>query len=653
MDKNNPTNLMLINATHPEEYRVAIVRGNRLENIYIENERGAIRCKGDIYKGRITRVEPSLQAAFVDFGSERHGFLPLKEIAPSYYKRNAATEGEDTAEATPDSIKEGQEVIIQIVKGERGNKGAALTTYITLAGCYLVLMPNNPRAGGISRRIEGDEREQLKNLLNALAVPPEMGLIVRTAGVDKSVEELQWDLEILLRLWQAITDTHQRPAPFLIHRESDILTRAIRDYLRKDTDAILVDSQKVFEDCQQHIARIRPEFTDRVQLYEDSVPIFTKYNVESQIETAFQHDVRLPSGGFIVIQSTEAMVAIDVNSAQDTKGENIEETAFNTNTEAAVEIARQLRLRDIGGLIAIDFIDMESYDNQRDVLNTFAQEVQMDKARVQYNRISKFGLLEVSRQRLGPSLSESNQVLCPRCNGQGRIRNIESLAFYILRNLRQEMTNPDLAELRVQVPIEVASYLLNEKRTTLIQFEEERGISIKIIPNSYMETPAYKIDKYTKNQLPSLRRRPSYKSAERPSQPESELQPAAEEHYEEAAITTVAAPVRPPAAATQSRHAKQQKPGLIQRLWKKLFAKTATAPAATKKPEHRGSRSGGYQHRSGGGHHQQRRHSEHRGNHRQGQDGGRRRSHHQRSKPRSHHQGQGSRHNNNKGDQQS
>jgi len=629
----HPSNLMLINATHPEEYRVAIVKGSRLENIYIENERGIIRCKGDIYKGRVSRVEPSLQAAFVDFGSERHGFLPLKEIASSYHKHSNASEPSDI-------ISEGQEVIVQIVKGERGNKGAALTTYITLAGCYLVLMPNNPKAGGISRRIEGDEREQLKNLLNALSVPEEMGLIVRTAGVDKSMEELQWDLEILLRLWKAISEINHRPAPFLIHRESDILTRAIRDYLRKDTDAILIDNPKVFNDCQQHIERIRPEFSDRVRLYEDTTPIFTKYNVESQVETAFQHEVRLPSGGSIVIQSTEALVAIDVNSAQDTKGENIEETAFNTNTEAAIEIARQLRLRDIGGLIVIDFIDMESYDNQREILSAFSNEAQMDKARVQYNRISKFGLLEVSRQRLGPSLAESNQILCPRCHGQGSIRNVESLTFHILRHIRQECINPDLAELRVQVPVDVASYLLNEKRSALTHFEQEHEIHIKVVPNPYMETPHFKIERYTKNQLPTLRRRPSYQSMEKPTLPEPELLSTHNELYEEAAITTVAAPVRPAASTPPSapRTPAAAEIGLLQKWWRKLFgapSKASPSPQAERRPPHKHNNNKGRHHHRrspGGGPGGRRRgpHQQHRKN--KGPHGGRSSSHFQGNK---------------------
>ncbi len=606
MSNENHTNLMLINATHQEELRVAIVSNNRLENIYIENAKGAMRRKGDIYKARITRIEPSLQAAFVDFGSERHGFLPFKEIASSYFQH---TPDENKRVDVSEMIKDGQEIIIQIVKGERGNKGAALTTYITLAGCYLVLMPNNPRAGGISRRIEGDEREQLKNILNALQLPDEMGLIVRTAGVDKSLEELEWDLEILLKLWEAINDTSDRAAPFLIHRESDILTRAIRDYLRKDTDAILIDNPKVFNDCQKHIEQIRPEFADRVQLYEDKTPIFTKHGIETQIETAFQHEVRLPSGGFIVIQGTEAMVAIDVNSAQDTKGDNIEETAFNTNYEAAVEIARQLRLRDIGGLVVIDFIDMENFDNQKEIQNIFSQEVQTDKARVQYNRISKFGLLEVSRQRLRPSLSEANQIVCPRCDGQGTIRNVESLAFFILRNIRQDLTNPAIGELRIQVPVEVASYLLNEKRSALIQFEQNHEVNLKIIPNPYFETPHYKIDKFNKNQVPSMRRRPSYKSTDKPTMPDA--QPSSDETLEVPAITAISTPVRPAASAPQP-----VKVGLFKRMWQYLFGTPKKKPAPPKRQPHH------HNHKHKGRSGDQRRRNHH------GNGGGRRRHNH-------------------------
>ncbi|WP_454901106.1 ribonuclease E, partial [Aggregatibacter sp.] len=416
---------MLINATQKEELRVALVDGQRLFDLDIESP-GHEQKKANIYKGKITRVEPSLEAAFVDYGAERHGFLPLKEIAREYFPADYVYQGRPNIR---DIISEGQEVIVQVNKEERGNKGAALTTFISLAGSYLVIMPNNPRAGGISRRIEGDERLELKDALSSLDVPEGVGLIVRTAGVGKSPEELQWDLKVLLHHWEAIKQASEsRPAPFLIHQESDVIVRAIRDYLRRDIGEILIDSPKVYEKAKAHIKLVRPDFINRVKLYQGEVPLFSHYQIESQIESAFQREVRLPSGGSIVIDATEALTAIDINSARSTRGGDIEETALNTNLEAADEIARQLRLRDLGGLIVIDFIDMTPVRHQREVENRIRDAVRQDRARIQISRISRFGLLEMSRQRLSPSLGESSHHVCPRCQGTGKIRDNESLS---------------------------------------------------------------------------------------------------------------------------------------------------------------------------------------------------------------------------------
>lgn len=426
---------MLINATQEEEIRVALVDGQKLYDLDIESP-GHEQKKANIYKGKITRVEPSLEAAFVDYGAERHGFLPLKEISREYFPAGYSFDGRPNIKEV---VKEGQEVIIQIDKEERGQKGAALTTFISLAGSYLVLMPNNPRAGGISRRIEGDERQELKDSLGQLEMPDGMGLIVRTAGVGKSYEELDYDLKALLKHWSAITEEAQkRAAPFLIHQESNVVFRAIRDYLRRDVGEILIDSQKIFEEAKVYIQQFRPDFAHRVKMYQGEVPLFMHYQIENQIETAFRREVRLPSGGSIVIDSTEALTAIDINSSKATKGGDIEETAFNTNLEAADEIARQLRLRDLGGLIVIDFIDMTPVRHQREVENRLKDAVKQDRARVQIGRISRFGLLEMSRQRLRPSLGESAGHVCPRCHGRGTIRSVESSALSILRLIEEE-----------------------------------------------------------------------------------------------------------------------------------------------------------------------------------------------------------------------
>lgn len=516
---------MLINATQQEELRVALVDGQRLYDLDIESP-GHEQKKANIYKGKITRVEPSLEAAFVDYGAERHGFLPLKEIARTYFPKGYKFEGRPNIK---DVIKEGQEVIIQIDKEERGQKGAALTTFLSLAGSYLVLMPNNPRAGGISRRIEGDERTELKESLSKLDLPDGMGLIVRTAGVGKSYEELEWDLKVLLKHWEAISEVAQeREAPFLIHQESNVIVRAIRDYLRRDIGEILIDKTSIYEQALQHIQLVRPDFANRVKLYRGEVPLFSHYQIESQIESAFQREVRLPSGGSIVIDPTEALTSIDINSARATKGGDIEETALNTNLEAADEIARQLRLRDLGGLVVIDFIDMTPVRHQREVENRMKDAVRSDRARVQLGRISRFGLLEMSRQRLRPSLGESAHHVCPRCSGHGTIRGTESLALSILRILEEESIKENTGQIEAQLPVPVATYLLNEKRKSIQLLEKRHGVNLLLIPNANLETPHYQV----------LRRRPDDVVSD--ASYEVELMPAVEAETE----TTTTAPVK-------------------------------------------------------------------------------------------------------------
>ncbi|WP_118806187.1 ribonuclease E [Haemophilus haemolyticus] len=481
---------MLINATQKEELRVALVDGQRLFDLDIESP-GHEQKKANIYKGKITRVEPSLEAAFVDYGAERHGFLPLKEIAREYFPDDYVFQGRPNIR---DILSEGQEVIVQVNKEERGNKGAALTTFVSLAGSYLVIMPNNPRAGGISRRIEGDERTELKEALSSLDVPEGVGLIVRTAGVGKSPEELQWDLKVLLHHWEAIKQASQnRPAPFLIHQESDVIVRAIRDYLRRDIGEILIDSPRVFEKAKEHIKLVRPDFINRVKLYQGEVPLFSHYQIESQIESAFQREVRLPSGGSIVIDVTEALTAIDINSARSTRGGDIEETALNTNLEAADEIARQLRLRDLGGLVVIDFIDMTPVRHQREVENRIRDAVRQDRARIQISRISRFGLLEMSRQRLSPSLGESSHHICPRCQGTGKVRDNESLSLSILRLIEEEALKENTKQVHTIVPVQIASYLLNEKRKAISNIEKRHNVDVIVAPNEAMETPHFSV----------------------------------------------------------------------------------------------------------------------------------------------------------------
>lgn len=559
---------MLINATQPEELRVALVDGQRLYDLDIES--GAReQKKANIYKGRITRIEPSLEAAFVDFGSERHGFLPLKEISREYFSK--APEGRVNIK---DVLKEGQEVIVQVEKEERGNKGAALTTFISLAGRYLVLMPNNPRAGGISRRIEGEERNELREALNGLVAPSDMGLIVRTAGLGRSSEEMQWDLDYLLQLWSAIKEASQdRAAPFLIYQESNVIIRAIRDYLRQDIGEVLVDSVEAQQEALSFINQVMPQYASKIKLYEDSVPLFNRFQIESQIETAFQREVKLPSGGSIVIDPTEALVSIDINSARATKGSDIEETALQTNLEAAEEIARQLRLRDIGGLIVIDFIDMTPAKNQRAVEEKVRESLEADRARVQVGRISRFGLLEMSRQRLRPSLGESSGIVCPRCNGQGIIRDVESLSLAILRLIEEEALKDRTAEVRAQVPIPVAAFLLNEKRNSITKIELRSRARIVILPNDHLETPHFEVQRIRDDSPEAQTAQSSYEMAA--ASEAEEVQPVAATRTlvrQEAAIKAAPQRTAPTPVTEVSEPVVASQPSLFKGLVKSLVS---------------------------------------------------------------------------------
>lgn len=487
---------MLINATQPEELRVALVDGQRLYDLDIES--GAReQKKANIYRGRITRVEPSLEAAFVDFGAERHGFLPLKEISREYFVKDVSGRP-----SIKEVIKEGQEVTVQVDKEERGNKGAALTTFISLAGRFLVLMPNNPRAGGISRRIEGEDRSQLKSAMSQLTVPDKMGLIVRTAGIGRTPEELQWDLDYLVQVWESITaEAGKHTTPFLIYRESNVIIRAMRDYLRQDIGEVLIDSPEIHAEALGFIRQVMPSYQQKIKLYADEVPLFSRFQIESQIETAYQREVKLPSGGSIVIDHTEALVSIDINSARATRGSDIEETALQTNSEAADEIARQLRLRDIGGLVVIDFIDMGPARNQREVENRTRDALKIDRARVQIGRISRFGLMEMSRQRLRPSLGETSGVVCPRCNGQGTIRDVRSLSLSVMRLLEEEAMKERSAQIRAILPVPVATYLLNEKRSVLADIEARQDVRVVLLPNPEMDTPHYDVQRLRDDHL--------------------------------------------------------------------------------------------------------------------------------------------------------
>ena len=589
---------MLINATQQEELRVALVDGQRLYDLDIESP-GHEQKKANIYKGKITRIEPSLEAAFVDYGAERHGFLPLKEIAREYFPANYNAHGRPNIK---DVLREGQEVIVQIDKEERGNKGAALTTFISLAGSYLVLMPNNPRAGGISRRIEGDDRTELKEALASLELPDGMGLIVRTAGVGKSAEALQWDLSFRLKHWEAIQKAAEsRPAPFLIHQESNVIVRAFRDYLRQDIGEILIDNPKVLELARQHIAALgRPDFTSKIKLYTGEIPLFSHYQIESQIESAFQREVRLPSGGSIVIDTTEALTAIDINSARATRGGDIEETAFNTNLEAADEIARQLRLRDLGGLIVIDFIDMTPVRHQRAVENRLREAVRQDRARIQISHISRFGLLEMSRQRLSPSLGESSHHVCPRCSGTGTVRDNESLSLSILRLIEEEALKENTKEVHAIVPVPVASYLLNEKRAAVSAIEARQGgVRCVIVPNDQMQTPHYHVLRVRKGEETTTLSYLLPKLHEEEMALPSDEEPAERKLPEQPALATFIMPEAPPEAVLEKPAAKPaaqkpapdvakaqpEQPGLLSRFFgalKKMFAGEEVQPEQPK-----------------------------------------------------------------------
>jgi ribonuclease E len=591
---------MLVNAVQEEELRVALVDGQKLYDLSIEIP-SREQKKSNIYKGRITRVEPSLEAAFVEYGAQRHGFLPLKEVSKEYFRSQPANGGRMNIK---DLLQEGQELIVQVEKEERGNKGAALTTFISLAGRFLVLMPNNPRAGGVSRRIEGEDRDQMREAMSALQIPDGMGAIVRTAGVGRTTEELQWDLNNLKTAWDAIVAANDgRPAPFLIFQESDAVTRGLRDYFSDDVGECLIDQPEAFQKAQEYMQRFMPpEAQRKLKLYQDPVPLFTRYQIESQIESAYSHKVTLPSGGSLVIDHTEALVSIDINSARSTRGGDIEATARNTNLEAAEEIARQLRLRDIGGLIVIDFIDMESTANQRAVEDMLRDAVRMDRARIQLGRLSRFGLLELSRQRLRPALSETTHINCPRCNGMGTIRGVESMSLALLRLIGEEARKERTGRVIAQVPIDVATYLMNEKRDWLNQIEERDKVSLVIVPNPHMQTPAYTLRRIRddEKELPE-NNTVSYQLADQPTIDDTNIgerdkKPQTEAPLVPSILPATAAPVLPvpvpeaPAAPPPPVAVAVPQEGALVRLWRWLFGTRVpeAAPAAeSPAPVHR------------------------------------------------------------------
>ena len=568
---------MLFNATQSEELRVAIVDGQKLIDLDIEHA-GKEQRKSNIYKGVITRIEPSLEAAFVDYGTDRHGFLPFKEISRSYFNNKA----EGGKIRIQDVIKEGQEIIVQVDKDERGTKGAALTSYISLAGRYLVLMPNNPRGGGVSRRVEGEERNELRDTMAALEMPKGMSIIARTAGIGRTAEELQWDLNYLLQLWTAIEDasTIQKGA-FLIYQEGSLVIRAIRDYFSADIGEILIDTAEVHEQAVQFMNHVMPANVARVKLYEDETPLFSRFQIEHQIETAHSREVRLPSGGAIVIDHTEALVSVDVNSGRSIKGADIEQTAFNTNLEAAEEVARQLRLRDLGGLVVIDFIDMESQRNQREVENVLREALHPDRARVQMGKISRFGLLELSRQRLRTSLGEANHAACPRCHGTGHIRGIESTALHILRITQEEAMKDNSAIIQVQLPVDAATFLLNEKRAEIHSIEELMGVEVILIPNIHMETPNYSVVRIKQDDVKEDAA-PSYNLVEIPAENDyvrslsAESKPVAAEALVKGVTASTPAPV--------SMAAIETKTSLLGRI-KKWFSGDGEVKPAEQTPE--------------------------------------------------------------------
>src|SRR6185437_5196915 len=586
---------MLVNATQEEELRVALVDGQKLFDLSIEIP-SREQKKANVYKGRISRIEPSLEACFVDYGAARHGFLPLKEVSREYFRQQVQGGRMNIREL----LAEGQDLIVQVEKEERGNKGAALTTFVSLAGRFLVLMPNNPRAGGVSRRIEGEDRDQMREVMNQLKIPDGMGAIIRTAGVGRNVEELQWDLDNLNSQWEQISAAAKdRPAPFLVYRESDAVTRAMRDYLSDDIGEVLVDDTGAFQKAQEYMQRFMPaEAQRRLKLYSDDIALFTRYQIESQIESAYGHKVQLPSGGSIVIDYTEALVSIDINSARATKGSDIETTALNTNLEAADEVARQLRIRDIGGLIVIDFIDMESSKNQREVEDRLRDAVKMDRARIQIGKLSRFGLLEMSRQRLRPSLGESSHIVCPRCVGIGSIRSVESMTLAVLRLIGEELRKDRTVRVIAQLPVEVATYLFNEKREWLRTLEDRSSAELIIVPNPNMQTPEYYIRRVRDDEIDMPEnRQTSYlmPTAQEPAEPGSarEKRPAAEVPAVAALLPSTPAPmvshpapVAAPAPAPESVAEEHRANGGFRGWFKKLFGgeSEATGPAQAAAP---------------------------------------------------------------------
>ncbi len=585
---------MLFNATQQEELRVAIVDGQKLVDLDIESASREQR-KSNIYKGIITRIEPSLEAAFIDYGEERHGFLPFKEIDKAYFRS-----GVDVGRARiQDALEEGQDLIVQVEKDERGTKGAALTTFISLAGRYLVLMPNNPRGGGVSRRVEGEDRNELRDTLDKLQVPEGMSVIARTAAIGRSIEELQWDLNYLLQLWSAVEGAArtQERKPFLIYLESSLVIRAIRDYFQPDIGEILIDTEEIYEQARAFMQTVMPANVAKVKLYRDDVPLFSRFQIEHQIESAYSRHVNLPSGGAIVIDHTEAMVAVDVNSARATKGGDIEETALRTNLEAADEVARQLRLRDLGGLIVVDFIDMESQRNQREVENRFREALHYDRARVQVGKISRFGLLELSRQRLQASLEETAHINCPRCSGTGFIRGTESTALHVLRIVQEEAMKENTGAVHVQVPVDAASFLLNEKRAEIQKLEARLKVNIVLVPNPHLETPHYKVQRLKHDELNAMEHVPaSYEMVQQPEEPKSPEAAAAEKRERPEAAVKAIVPDQPapnvpevqfqPPARAQPASAvpavAPAAPGFLGRLfgWFKSGRPESAAPAA-------------------------------------------------------------------------
>ncbi len=605
---------MLFNATQAEELRVAIVDGQKLIDLDIESANKEQR-KSNIYKAVITRVEPSLEACFVDYGTDRHGFLPIKEISRQHLrgrKGNGADaddgdgDGGGRGARIQDQLREGMELIVQVDKDERGNKGAALTTYISLAGRYLVLMPNNPRGGGVSRRVEGEERNELRDAISGLDVPSGMSVIARTAGIGRSTEELQWDLNYLLQLWHAIEDAAKlQTGAFLIYQESSLVIRAIRDYFQPDIGELLIDTEAVFEQAQQFMTHVMPANVNRVKLYKDDVPLFSRFQIEHQIETAFARQVALPSGGAIVIDHTEALVSVDVNSARATKAGDIETTAFNTNLEAADEIARQLRLRDLGGLVVIDFIDMESAKNQREVETRLKDALKYDRARVQLGKISRFGLMELSRQRLRPALAESAYIPCPRCHGIGHIRGTESTALHILRILQEEAMKDNTAQVVAQVPVDVATFLLNEKRSEVLSIETRFKVNVLLVPNRHLETPNYSVQRLRHDDLNQTEPLPpSFEMVERPAEPDvaTKIKEEAKETRMEAAVKGITpaqpAPIPAPAAATNAAPAPAASDGWFARVlaW---FRSEPAIPAPPQRPPERAPSQRGENRREG------------------------------------------------------